>query len=227
MIQGDTVNFFRPDSTLAKKIVLLSEHRTEKINGRPTIVSIIEKAFVSDNGKYLLFYHLKTNDSVIESHVKLTNADGKTLWHKKIDGWYQYNPYCAFVHNQGFAVILKTNYNGREPVLYGMEPNGKAKKLNKDKWLSIVSVVVSNNGRYVLANTRQHTGRYIWDYLLFMDLKNYQQWTFSFYDCLSCSRPRSIILKIDDDGTATVTYKYEVYTFASDGRLIGLRYKYK
>ncbi len=224
VVQGDTIKFFNKDATLAKKILLTNEFRNEKVNGIPMSVSLIEKAFVSENGKYLLLYHLETTESVLKSSVKFMNSQGKVNWQKQTSGQYQYSPYCALVHNQGFAIILYNNFYGQEPTLYFISNKGNVKQLTKKKWHSIVNIFASTNGRFIVTNTRYKERRYLWDCLLFIDLKNSQEWTHTFPDCLSCSRPRAIKIKIDDDGTTRATYKNERYIFASDGRILSISY---
>lgn len=225
-LKGDTVKILSNDSVLVRQFLVRREHKIDVKEKTRITYSILEKAYTSENGKYLLLYHLETNDSVIVSRVKFLTADEKVLWQKNTSGQYQYNISCAYVNNTGLALILKTNYTGHEPVLYLVDLSGKARSVTKGKWLAVAKVTCSRNSRYVAANTRKQTGRYVLDCLLFIDLKHGREWTYTFSDCLSCRMPQAIKIRVDDKGGVQVTYKNEVYTFASDGRLLRIEYIY-
>jgi hypothetical protein len=221
-IQGDTLKFIGPDSAVIKRARLGLTEQTEQIGGQTIRVSILDKAYVSENGRFALVYHLKMSDTIHESSVKFFNNRGKVLWQKAISGNYQYNPGCGLAHNLGFAVILRSDINNHEPALYLVSNAGMARKLNRRDWHAIVDVVASENGRFLSINTRRKERKSVWDCLLFIDLKGNQEWSHTFSDCLSCTRPKAIKMVVDEDGKTRVTFKKEVYVFAHDGRLVAI-----
>jgi len=221
-IQGDTLKFFGPDSAVIKRTWLGLTEQTKQIGGQAIRVSVLDKAYVSKNGQFALVYHLKMSNTIHESSVKFFSSRGKVLWQKAISGAYQYNPGCGLAHDLGFAVILRSDINGHEPALYLVSHAGTARKLNKLDWHAIVDVVASANGRFLSINTRRKERKSVWDCLLFIDRKGGQEWSHTFPDCLSCTRPKAIKMVVDENGETRVTYKKEVYVFARDGRLIAI-----
>ncbi len=219
-LHGDTVMFYNHDSTLIKKIVLKCSQENKFVNGRSVSITTIEKAYLSENGKYLILFHLKTNDSVIESWVRFIDHEGKIIIQRSTSGRYQYDPYTSLAHNLGFAIVVLTDFYRHNPVLFLINNKGQIKKLSRSKWHGIAGVSASDNGKFLAFNVRRKERKYVWDCLLFIDLEKSQEWTYTFSDCLSCGRSSGLKFNLNNEGTTSVVFKNETYLFARDGRIL-------
>lgn len=215
--QGDTLRFLKNNEVIDQWLLF-----EDPQNQSSDHLVYTRRSKVSVDSSHFFIYEEERHtltDSVF-TKITLYNAGQVKLWEKCMRKGRRISFYLTDIYKD-IIILVTTNSGHTNPSLEIIINKKKKEIIKENEWHRIIRYAISPNMQYLVLHVKNPHNKKMWDYIYFVDIDTYDNWTYLFPICVSCKR-KKIELAVYDNGKSEVIYKGEHRVFSKQGKLIDI-----
>ena len=215
--QGDTLKFLKNNEVIDQWALF-----EDPQNQSSDHIVYTKRSKVSSDSSHFFIYEEERHtltDSVF-TKITLYNAEQVKLWEEYTGKGRRISFSLTNIYKD-MIILVTTNSGHTDPGLEIIINKKKKVIIKENEWHRIIRYAISPNMQYLILHVKNPHNKKMWDYIYFVDVNTYDNWTYLFPICVSCKR-KKIELSVYDNGKSEVIYKGEHRVFSRQGKLIDI-----